>query len=130
MTRVNMGVDFSAAQVEAEKQMAPIPDGTYELQVKEIKGGVTQMGIPRLGFTLELVNCENPDLNGKGVYYSSNLPHQGSMKGVGFLVNLLSALGKPWTGQELDTDSLIGARCRANLVKQKNNNFSEIKSFV
>ena len=130
MALIDVGVDFSMAQVEAEKSMKPAVKGVYELQVSSVELGETKEGIPRLMFKLDIVNSPNPDYNGKGMTYFANLPHNGQLKGIGYLTQILSALGKPWTGTQLDTDSLIGLRCRANVGISKDGKWNQVDSFV
>lgn len=134
MALIDVGVDFSMAQAEAEKSMKPAAKGVYELQVSNVELGETKEGNPRLMFKIEIVNSPNPDYNGKGMTYFANLPHNGQLKGIGYLTQILSALGRPWTGTngnyQFDTDSLIGLRCRANVGISKDGKWNQIDSFV
>lgn len=127
---IELGIDFNAAQKEAEKAMQPAPIGVYELQVSTIEPGVTKTGKGRLMWIMQIVNNADATLNGKKVSYFTNIPTPTDISGIGFLVQLTNALRKPWNGQSFNTDDYLGLTCRANLGISEDGKWNNVVSFV
>jgi len=130
MAVIEMGVDFGAAQKEAEAAMTPAPAGVYTLQVNSYELGKTKKDKPRITFHVAIINSPNPDLNGKKINYFANLPDKGDLTGVGFLTQFLTAVGRPWKGSSFDPDGVVGLTCNANLKVSEDGRWNEITSFV
>lgn len=127
---VEMGVDFNLAQKQSSLAMSPAPAGVYTLQVISVEGGVSKRGKGRLMWMLQIVNATEPTLNGKKVSYFTNIPTADDMTGVGFVVQLTKALGKPWNGTSLNTDDYIGLTASANVGVSPDGKWNNIISFI
>ena len=127
---VEMGVDFNLAQKQAELATAPAPTSVYTLQVTSVEAGVSKKGRGRLMWMLQIVNAVDPSLNGKKVSYFTNIPTHDDMTGVGFVVQLTKALGKPWNGTTLNTDEYLGLTATANVGVSPDGKWNNIISFV
>lgn len=130
MALIEMGIDFSAAQKEAEEAMKPAPNGVYTLQVLDCEMGHTQKGQLRGRWTLQITDSPNPEDNGKKISHFTNFPDNGDLTGVGYLTQFLSAIGNPWTGSDFDTDTCKGLTCRANVGISDDGKWNQIESFV
>ncbi len=130
MPVIEIGVDFNKAQIESEKVMLPAPAGVYALQVLNIESGVTQKGKGRLMWIMQVVNSTDPTFNGKKVNYFTNIPTATELSGIGFLVQVTKALGKPWGGTSINTDDYIGSMCKANIGISDDGKWNNIISFI
>jgi len=115
---VNIGLDFLAAEQEAEEALKPIPPFDYTFQVEGIEpklSGLTSKtpGRPYLNWTLSIIN--SPEYSGKKLFYSTPLPYHNpssgklETSGINFLVDMCKALGRPWQGGTFQTELYIGA---------------------
>ena len=68
-------------------------------------------GVPYVNWKLETFGADDPGLNGKTVYYSTNL----SGKGVFTLQNLFKAATGEDLGGEFDTEALVGREVKVTL---------------
>jgi len=130
MALIDLGVNFSDAQAEAEKALSAAPEGVYEVQVMGYKEGETKMGHKRLMWSLHIINAADPDLNGKNINHFTNLPDNGDLTGVGFLTQFLSAMGTPWEGTTFDPDAVVGRTAMANVTKTDDGKWNNVESFV
>lgn len=135
MALVPMAVDFDAAKDEAEKASQPAPNGTYRLQVKVIDcevDGVARTdknGAPFWLWKLNVVNHEDPNVNGKYVSHFTYIPNGEDCSRCQPLIDIMTAAGLRWDG-EFDTNDAVGAEFDANLGTSKDGKWNEIVSFV
>ena len=128
---VTVGIDFAAAQKEAEAQIAPAPTGVYTLQCADVKvGEKAKSGRPMILWLFKIVNSPNPDLNGKTVRHRTIDPSDGDTSGIGFLTDVTAGLGKPWKGTSFNTDDYRGATCKVNLGISEDGKWNNIDSFI
>lgn len=127
---IETGIDFGAAQAEAAKAMAPAPEAVYTLQVNSYEAGETKKGQARLMWKVSIVESADPAFNGKNINHFTNLPDNGNMTGVGFLIDFLNAVGCPWEGSSFDPDIVIGKTCRANVGISEDGKWNNVVSFV
>lgn len=127
---IELGVNFTTAQEASNALMLPAPTGVYQLQVNGIELGQTKKGKQRLMWIMQIVNSTDSSLNGKKVSYFTNIPSAVDVSGVGFLVQITNALGKPWSGSVINTDDYLGLVCRANLGVSDDGKWNNIISFV
>ena len=128
MPVINLGVDYNQAKTESDKQKERLPEGPCKVICKDIEAVMSKKNTPQLKWTLESIENPNPDLNGKSVMTWTPLPYEGNTKGIGFLVDITTAFGKPWEGSEIDTDQYIGKTCVVNLAKD-DKGYVNIKSY-
>lgn len=130
MPVIDLGINFETAAVEAEKFRNPAPDGIYQLQCKSCGVHISDKGNQSLEWIFSIVNCPDQAINGKRVRKYTALPSGGSLSGIGFLVDITRALGRPWSGAQLTTEEYIGLTCTANLSKTDDGKWNEVDSFV
>jgi hypothetical protein len=129
MPQINLGVSFNEAKTEGEKQMLKLTPGVYKIVVKEVKVTESSKGNPQLQWTYEVVENQNSDFNGKQLMNWTPLPHNGNVKGIGFIVSALEAIGMTYDGQGFDTDQCVGLTCHANVIVDEKK-YNKIASFV
>lgn len=116
MPTINLGVDY--ADVQALDEWIVVPGGTYQFTVSSISEKKSSAGRPMLNWRIEVIDPGTT--KPVGVFYNTVLPWMDSgelnVKGCGMLVAIAKAVGKPWTGQSLNTEDYIG---RAGTVKLK-----------
>lgn len=122
---IEIGVDFAQAEKEVAEARQPAPEGDYTVQVEQITPGTgKESGRPKLNWQLTIVG--HPEWSGKKVFYNTSLPwmKDGRLEtsGINFLVDLCKALGQPWTGGKLMTESYIGRTCKARLAVRQDQN--------
>jgi len=128
MAIIELGLDFSGAQTEAELARTPAPAGLYTLIVREIKLEESKAGRPRLTWLFEII--EHPEYSGKKMRHFTPLPVAGDLSGVGFLTDTVTALGRPWVGVSFDTDDYLGSTCLANVTVDDDGKWNNIASFA
>lgn len=121
MPFVEVGLDFESA----EKISGPIPEGDYDVQVTSVTLGETGPnskvpGSPMLKWEFEVINSSNVNLNGRKLFLNMPIP-RGDGKGLNFLVATCKALGRPWSGQGLNTDDYLGRTCKAKVTIEEYN---------
>lgn len=132
---VNMGMDFNAAKAEAEKANKPAPNGTYSLQVKVIDCAkdevqrVDKNGAPYWLWQMNIVNHEDPNINGKYVSHFTYIPNGEDCSRCQPLMDIMGACGLTWDG-EFETNDANGVIFDANLGTTKDGAWNEIVSFV
>lgn len=129
MPIVEIGCTVEEANVQSERDKITLIPGSYKLMCMEIEAGESSKGRPQLKFTFNVADHPNADFNGKKLMYWCSLPHAGSSAGIGFLLDVTTALGKPWQGASLVTEDYIGMFCTANVDKNKQG-YMNIVSFV
>ena len=129
MPTVKIGTAFAEGEEISEKQRLKLPDDAYVIMCTECVSTTSSKGNPQLQFTFETQNNPNPDYNGKKLMYWAPLPHDGNNKGIGFLVDVTRALGKPWEGDSLNTEDYPTRTCTVNVIVDKEG-YNKIKSFV
>ena len=116
MPVIDLGVDYS--DVQDMDVFEPLPNGTYDFIVKSVEEKTAASGRPMLKWVFA-VNHEGKDYQ---LFYNTVLPwyHDGEldMGGVAMLVGTTKALGKPWTGQQLNTEDYIGAAGAAEVYQK------------
>jgi hypothetical protein len=119
MPIVDLNVDFST--VQDEDKYPVVPNGEYDFTIVVCDHAKTQAGRPQIKWRLEVMDPET----GKPVKigYNTVLPWitpegQQDTGGVGLLVSLCKAVGRPWTGMQLNTDDYIGLSGRAVVVQK------------
>ena len=127
MPTVELGSDFSVAEEESKKAREKLPADAYDLMCTACEVVESKKGTPQLRFSFEVQNNANPDFNGKKISHWCPLPHEGQAY-LGFLVDVINALGKPWQGASLDTEDYPTRSCIANIVID--GDYNRIKGFV
>ena len=106
MPVIDLGVDFT--DVKDMDVFEPLPNGTYDFIVASVEPKKSAAGRPMIKWTFK-VNHEGKEYK---LFYNTVLPYfhdnEWDMGGVGMLVSTTKALGKPWTGQTLETEDYIG----------------------
>lgn len=128
MAVINLGINFKDAQKEAEEAMAPADPGIYDVQVTGYTPGITKKGQANIRWELTIINCPNPNFNGKKMSHFTNLPDNGNLTGVGFFTEFLEKIGKPWKGTDFDPDACIGSTAKANV--SSDGKWNQVDSFV
>lgn len=128
MPIINLESSFDDAKIEGEKQKLKLPVGTHKVICKNAELKESKKGTPQLEWTFEVVESQNKDLNGKQLKSWTPLPHNGNNRGIGFIVDLTAAFGKPWSGSEINTDDYIGQTCNVNV--EHDGDYARIASFV
>lgn len=135
MPIVNMSMDFDAAKDEAEKANKPAPNGTYTVQVKvidcEVDGvaRVDKNGAPFWLWKMNIVNNEDPNINGKYLSHFTYIPNGEDCSRCQPLMDIMQAAGLSWDG-EFNTDDAVGVEFDVNLGASKDLKWNEIISFV
>lgn len=90
-----------------------IPEGTYEVRVKEIETGTSQAGAPKLDFKFEIISGKN---KGSILFYTCSLQPQALFK----LKVVLEALGYeiPDGNFNLDVDELVDLECSVEVAHE------------
>lgn len=106
MPVIDLGVNFE--DVKNLDSFDPLPNGDYQFVVSSIESKNSAAGRPMLKWTFN-INHNGQD---RKLFYNTVLPwqHDGELDtgGLGMLVQVTKALGKPWTGQALSTEDYIG----------------------
>jgi len=110
MPTINLGVDFS--DVENEDTFPVLPNGTYPFKTTKVEGANSKSsdppGRPMIKWTFTTVQ-DGIDFNN---FHYTVLPWEVDgewiASGVGMLVTVCKALGKPWTGKNLVTEDYLG----------------------
>ena len=129
MPIIEVGETFSKGEEVSEKQRFKLPEEPFDLMCTVCQATTSSKGNPQVEFTLGTQGHTNPDFNGKKLMYWAPLPHDGNNRGIGFLVDITKALGKPWDGSSLNTEDYPTRTCRANIIIDKEG-YNKIKSFV
>lgn len=130
MPLLDLGVSYNEAKVEGDKQKLRLTIGQYKLMCKEVALKKSSKDTPQAEWSFDVVDNVNPDFNGKQLKTWTPLPVNGNLKGIGFLVDVTAALGKPWTGDKLNTDDYITKTCLANIIIDEKTGYNRIESFV
>ena len=90
-----------------------VPEGTYEVRVKEIEAGTSQANAPKLDFKFEIISGKN---KGSILFYTCSLQPQALFK----LKVILEALGYeiPEGNFNLDIDELIDLECSVEVAHE------------
>lgn len=128
MPQIDLGCSTDQAQEQMERDQLKLPPGSYKMLCVACELGQTKKGRPQLTFELEVIEHSNPDFNGKKLFYYAPLPDGTNMKGIGFLVNITKALGKPWEGTKMNTEDYLTRSCVANV--EPDGEYTKIKSFA
>lgn len=109
----DLGMSFDEASEKAG--IKPIPESTYNLAVDQVALRDTRAGRPQVQFTF-IVN--EGDYAGRRLIYFAPLPWVNADgeyddSGLGFLVNAVKALGKPWKGGTFVCAEYTGLTCSA-----------------
>lgn len=90
-----------------------VPEGTYEVRVKEIEAGTSQANAPKLDFKFEIISGKN---KGSLLFYTCSLQPQALFK----LKVVLEALGYeiPEGNFNLDIDELIDLECSVEVAHE------------
>ena len=90
-----------------------VPEGTYEVRVKEIEAGTSQANAPKLDFKFEIISGKN---KGSILFYTCSLQPQALFK----LKVVLEALGYeiPEGNFNLDIDELIDLECSVEVAHE------------
>lgn len=90
-----------------------VPEGVYEVRVKEIETGTSQAGAPKLDFKFEIISGKN---KGSVLFYTCSLQPQALFK----LKVVLEALGFeiPEGNFNLDVDELIDLECSVEVAHE------------
>lgn len=90
-----------------------VPEGVYEVRVKEIETGTSQAGAPKLDFKFEIISGKN---KGSILFYTCSLQPQALFK----LKVVLEALGFeiPEGNFNLDVDELIDLECSVEVAHE------------
>jgi len=106
MPIIDLGVDFT--NVQDMDTFEPLPNGTYDFIVSSCEEKIAASGRPMLKWILSV----NHDGKERKLFYNTVLPWEkdGELvtSGLGMLVGLSKALGKPWTGRKLSTEDYLG----------------------
>ena len=128
MPTIDLGVDFGLVKDLDKFPLLPVGSQPFFVQkIEDTKTGPTSKtpGRPMLKWTLVFTA---PD-TGQSVpmTYNTVLPWippgttELDMSAVGQLVAICKAVGRPWAGQKLDTDSYVGLGGTANITQRKRN---------
>jgi hypothetical protein len=118
MPVVDLGVDYT--DVQNEDKFEPLPGGTYDFTIAAVESKQSAKGRPMIKWKLAV----NHDGQRRVLFYNTVLPwdnpETGELDagGVGMLVGLCKAVGKPWTGSSIDTDSYVGLGGTAEVVQK------------
>jgi len=116
MPVIDLGVDYSS--VEDMDKFDPMPNGTYEFSVASIEEKTSQKGRPMLKWTFRIPF----DGSERKLSYFTVLPWQKDgewdLSGMGMLVSVTKALGRPWTGQSLSTEDFLGLGGQMEVVQK------------
>lgn len=90
-----------------------VPEGTYEVRVKEVEAGTSQANAPKLDFKFEIISGKN---KGSLLFYTCSLQPQALFK----LKVVLEALGYeiPEGNFNLDIDELIDLECSVEVAHE------------
>jgi hypothetical protein len=134
MAKINLGMDFNQAEGAVSEERKGVPTGTYrarcfKVEVTETGPNSKKPGRPMLVFNMELV--ASGEFDGKEFKYWAVLPWGDVQTGLGNLIDATTALGKPWEGNEIDTDDYLMKEAEINLEEKisPNGTFTSIKSF-
>jgi len=135
MPIVDLKTSFDDAKEESDKLMQPLPAGPYEVLCNACTLEQYKSGRPCVKFEFSVVGNANPVLNGKKIFHSCPLPHNGTNSGLGFLVDVTKALGSPWAGSSINTDDYPGRTATANIIQEPDKVnpaklYNNIKSFA
>lgn len=117
MAVIDIGMDFETAEKDAD--ISPLPNDDYRFQVKDYELGESGEnskvpGRPKINWQLQIVENENPDFNGRIIFYNTSLPwtnpNTGEFDsgGMSFLTKLAQSVGVTWEGTQFDPDALVG----------------------
>jgi len=116
MPVVDLNVDFET--IKDADVFEPLPDGTYEFMVASCEAKTAKSGRPMLKWTFRVLH-EGKQHN---LFYNTVLPYMNKgeldLGGVGMLVAVCKALGKPWTGSAINTDDYLGSTGMAEIYQK------------
>jgi hypothetical protein len=99
-TRVDDNVDIGAEAGESGsgggfrvnfgtiKGLTPIPDGKYDVVIREVKPGTSQAKLPKMDLTLVIEDAEDETLNGRKVYDTLSFAENAMWRVKAFLLAL------------------------------------------
>jgi len=129
MPTINLGVDFS--DVKDSDVFEPLPNATYDFTVYSVEEKTAASSRPMLKWVLTIIH-EGKE---RKLFYNTVLPWmkdgEWDLSGMGMLVGLTKALGKPWTGTQLSTEDYLGLAGRADVhqkpkqIKQSDGSYAD-----
>lgn len=116
MPTIDLGVDFS--DVQNEDIFDPLPNGTYDFITTSAEPKNSAAGRPMIKWVFT-VNHEAKDYK---LFYNTVLPWEVDgewvVSGVGMLVSVCKALGKPWSGKSLNLEDYLGLGGSCQVVQK------------
>jgi len=116
MPVIELGVNFE--DVKHLDEFEPVPNGDYQFIVAGVESKNSQAGRPMLKWTLNVTH----DGKERKLFYNTVLPWVKDdgldTGGLGMLVQITKALGKPWTGQALSTEDYIGLAGMCQVIQK------------
>jgi hypothetical protein len=114
---------FITAALDTVREPEPVPEGTYELQVKTIEAKDSSKGNPMLVVTFKILDSDYP--NAFPVRHWFQLPYQGKDPDVDYqnrleLKRFLKSFSIPEQDGGFDTDDAIGQVGTVRLIQQTN----------
>lgn len=124
MPEIDLGVDFS--DVKDEDKYPVVPNGTYPFIVKGVESVRSQnTNRPMLKWKLEITDpqTQRPLVITHNTVLPWTPPGGTELvtSGVGMLVQICKAIGKPWTGKTIQTEEYLGQTGRVMIVQAVRN---------
>lgn len=97
----------------------PLAPGDYEIQISDATFGSSSKGNPMITLTLEVVENEDDEVNGRKLYYHITLNNAlglGRLKKAAVLLCPDADLSN--FNPEEDCEEFVGRRCRAKVVRR------------
>jgi hypothetical protein len=107
---------------EVKSGFDPLPEGTYRVRATEAKVKTSGKGNPYVAFTFQVVDNETASFNNRKLFHNSTITEET----LGFLKQVLEALGTPWDAEGFDTDDVIGNECIVGVKIQPRSDQPEV----
>ena len=106
MPTIDLGVDFE--DVKNEDQFEPLPNATYDFTVASCEPKTALSGRPMIKWTFDIIY----EGRARKLFHNTVLPWtkdgELDVSGIGMLVAVCKALGRPWSGGQITTEDYLG----------------------
>lgn len=113
--RIDLGKNLD--NVEVSDGFEPIPPGNYTVQVSKVPEVKTGKKAPYVSWEFEIVESDNPDLNGRKIFHNTSLSDKALGMPTGIKA-LLQSIGLGWDETGFDGAQAVGLRCSVDVINR------------
>ncbi|SRR5881394_2385218 len=89
---------------EVKAGFDPLPEGTYKVRATKADLKTSAKGNPYLAITFTVIENDAAEYNNRKLFHNVTITDET----MGFVKEVLEALGTPWDGNSFDTEDVIG----------------------